>query len=114
MMAGVLIPAARAQFTADSQTNVISGVVSNRAGDYVVGSNTVHNLLRIENAGVLSNGFGYASFEGSVVVTGSGSVWNNRYPRCVGDASSDNSLFGFDPLSIVGQGEADVISTEMD
>ncbi len=75
---------ALAQFSADYQTNVINGVVSNWSGGYIVGSNTVFNLLRIENGGVLSNGFSYIGYEvvasnNSVIVSGSGSRWNSGY-----------------------------------
>ena len=48
---------ARAQFTADFQTNTISGVTSNWVGTfYTVGSNTMSDALRVINGGVLSNG----------------------------------------------------------
>src|SRR5438309_149034 len=50
-------PPARAQFTADFQTNTISGVTSNWVGQpfYIVGSNTMGDVLQIINSGVLSN-----------------------------------------------------------
>ena len=57
VLAGALIllsATAFAQFTANYQTNVISGVVSNWSGNYIVGSNTVFDLLRIDNGGVLT------------------------------------------------------------
>jgi T5SS/PEP-CTERM-associated repeat protein len=71
---------ARGQFSADYQTNIISGVVSNWAGNYIVGSNTVSDLLRIENGGVLTNSIGYIGYEATasnnyVIVSGNGSRW---------------------------------------
>jgi T5SS/PEP-CTERM-associated repeat protein len=74
---------ARAQFSADYQTNVIDGVVSNWAGDYYVGSNYVFDALQIINGGAVYNGstgyIGYSSTanNNSVLVSGTGSVWSN-------------------------------------
>ena len=74
---------AEAQYTANYQTNTISGVVSNWAGDYVVGNANVFDVLQIINSGVLSSsgdsyiGYTTASSNNSVLVTGSGSVWSN-------------------------------------
>ena len=92
-----LCSTARAQFSSDFQTNVISGVTSNWAGDYVVGSKTVFDLLRIENGGLLSNDFGYIGYEAnatnnSVTVTGSNSTWINSITVYVGFSGSGNSL----------------------
>ena len=53
---------APAQYTFDYQTNIISGVTSNWAGNYVVGSNTFANALLIRNAGVLTNADGYVGY----------------------------------------------------
>ena len=52
-----------AQYAGNSQTNIISGVVSNWTGDYLVGSNTFADALLIQNGGVLSNGNGYLGYE---------------------------------------------------
>src|SRR5947209_6827385 len=87
-LAGVLlllsVTAGRAQYTADYQTNIISGVTSNWTGDYTVGNSTFADVLLIQNSGalVLSNsggrgmiGYTSASTNNKVVVTGSNSVW---------------------------------------
>ena len=86
-----------AQYTADYQTNIISGVTSNWAGDYFVGSNTFADVLLIQNSGVLSNGYGYLGYEvsssnNSVLVTGTGSVWSNGSDLYVGYSGAGNSL----------------------
>ena len=47
-----------AQYTADFQTNLISGVTNNWTGDYVVGSNNVADVLLIQAAGLLTDGNG--------------------------------------------------------
>ncbi|MGA2137329.1 MAG: hypothetical protein ABSH14_00555 [Verrucomicrobiia bacterium] len=72
----------QAQYTADYQANIISGVASNWSGDYLVGSNTFADVLLIFDGGVLSNGYGYVGYEVSssnndVLVIGPGSVWKN-------------------------------------
>lgn len=54
----ILAAPARAQYTDDYQTNTISGVTSNWAGNYLVGSNTFADVLLVQDGGVLSNGFG--------------------------------------------------------
>ena len=77
-----IAPVTHAQYTANFQTNIISGVTSNWSGDYYVGSNTFRNVLLIENGGFLSSsGSGYlgytvSSSNNSMVVTGLGSVWS--------------------------------------
>ncbi len=89
---------ARAQFTADYQTNIISGVASNWSGDYIVGSNTVFDQLQIVNGGVLTGAFinvvGYSvsGSNNSVVVSGTGSVWKSSNATHVGYYASGNSL----------------------
>src|SRR5213593_822448 len=77
---------ARGQFTADFQTNTISGVVSNWAGNgsYVVGSNTFFNTLRVLGGGALSNGSGIVGYtaaasNATVIVSDTGSRWTNRF-----------------------------------
>jgi len=94
----LLGPSVRAQYTADFQTNIISGVSSNWIGsDYVVGSNTASDALQILNGGVLSNGFGVVGYEtnasnNSALVSGTGSVWSNRNLLIVGYHGLANSL----------------------
>jgi T5SS/PEP-CTERM-associated repeat protein len=87
--------AAQAQFTADYQTNIISGVVSNWSGDYLVGSNTFANALVIQNSAVLSNNVGYVGFEVSgsnnaVIVNGG--IWQNASWLIVGNYGAGNTL----------------------
>jgi T5SS/PEP-CTERM-associated repeat protein len=91
--------AARAQFTANNQTNTISGVTSNWVGNgtYVVGSNTFLDALLINSGGILSNGIGYIGYEvgasdNTAIVSGSGSVWNNWLDLYVGDSGAGNQL----------------------
>jgi T5SS/PEP-CTERM-associated repeat protein len=72
-----------AQFTANFQTNVISGGVSNWAGIYFVGSNTFANALLIRNGGALTDadahaGYLPASSSNHVLVAGAGSAWTNN------------------------------------
>src|ERR1035437_5511413 len=78
-----------AQYTANFQTNIISGVTSNWTGDYLVGSNTFADALLIQNSGVLSNGTGYlgynsSSSNNSALVTDIGSVWSNSSNLLIG------------------------------
>jgi len=70
------------QYIADFQTNIISGVTSNRSGSYTVGDTNFASVLLIQNSGMLFNGAGIlgntaGSSNNSVSVTGLGSVWNN-------------------------------------
>ncbi|HUI06573.1 MAG TPA: hypothetical protein VL486_06170 [Verrucomicrobiae bacterium] len=86
-----------AQYTANYQTNVISGVTSNWTGDYIVGSNTLADALLIRNGGMLSNRIGYLGYEiasrnNSVLVSGSNSVWSNASDLYVGSSGAGNSL----------------------
>lgn len=72
-----------AQFTANFQTNIISGGVSNWAGIYFVGSNTFANALLIRNGGALTDadahaGYLPASSSNHVLVAGAGSAWTNN------------------------------------
>src|ERR1041385_1527281 len=76
------IRSASAQYSANYQTNIISGVISNWSGDYFVGSNTFANGIMIRNGGVLANAdaqVGCLSMSTSnyVLVSGAGSVWSN-------------------------------------
>ena len=76
------IQPAAGQYTANYQTNIINGVISNWPGNYVVGSNTFANALMIRNSGALANadglvGYMSASSSNYVMVVGAGSVWSN-------------------------------------
>jgi T5SS/PEP-CTERM-associated repeat protein len=86
-----------AQYTANYQTNIISGVTSNWSGDYVVGSNTFADVLFIDSGGILSNvagrvGYEVSSSNNSVLVTDSGSVWSNSSTLLIGWSGSHSSL----------------------
>src|SRR5437762_1959387 len=90
-------PSARAQYTVDYQTNIISGVVSNWAGSYYVGNTTAFDVLLIQNGGVLSNGNGYVGYavsssNNSVLVTGTGSVWQSSDQLYIGVSGAGNNL----------------------
>ena len=82
---------ARAQFTSNYQTNVVSAATNNWPGNYCVGSNTFANALLVRNGGVLTNvdanvGYLSASSNNYVLVSGAGSVWSNAnlYLGCTG------------------------------
>ena len=47
--------AGRAQYTDNYQTNIISGVISNWFGDYVVGGTYSADVLLMNNGGVLND-----------------------------------------------------------
>jgi T5SS/PEP-CTERM-associated repeat protein len=88
---------ALAQYNADYQTNIISGVLSNWAGDYYVGSNTLANALWIQAGGVLSNrqgfvGYSSGSSNNTVWIADIGSAWNNASNLIIGYSGMGNSL----------------------
>ena len=94
---GAGIQPAAGQYTSNYQTNTISGVTSNWAGDYLVGSNTFANALLIRNGGVLTNADGYmgylpASSSNYVMVAGAGSVWSNAN-MYLGYSGGANTMF---------------------
>jgi len=73
----------QAQYSANFQTNLINGAVSNWSGDYSVGSNNFADVLLIRNGGTLFDGGGgyIGSFSigsnNSVLVADAGSAWQN-------------------------------------
>src|SRR5882672_660361 len=78
-----------AQYTANFQTNLISGVTSNWSGNYIVGSNTFADALLVQSGGVLNDGSGCLGYEvgssnNSVLVTGTGSFWRNTGTLTIG------------------------------
>ena len=94
-----LLPSAQAQFTANFQTNVISGVTSNWGGNgsYIVGSNTFLDALQLVSGGVISNGTSYIGYEASAsnnvaAVTSVGSIWSNAHNFYVGYSGAGNQL----------------------
>src|SRR5882724_3441925 len=86
------------QFTADYQTNTISGVTSNWVGSfYVIGSNTFLDTLQIINSGVLSNGscvigYAFAGSNNTAIISGSGSILTNRFDCYVGNNGTGSRL----------------------
>src|SRR5437867_282703 len=87
---------ARAQFSANFQTNTISGVSNWVSGaGYVVGSNTFSDALIIQSGGVLSNGDSYLGYEiagSNNVAVVNGGVWSNRTSLSVGYFGAGNQL----------------------
>jgi T5SS/PEP-CTERM-associated repeat protein len=86
-----------AQFTADRQTNIISGVTNDWADDYLVGSNYVFDALLIQNGGVLSNNVGILGYtpganSNLVLVSGTGAIWSSRSNLFLGYDGMANRL----------------------
>jgi T5SS/PEP-CTERM-associated repeat protein len=98
----ILTAPLRAQYTANYQTNIISGVTSNWSGIYYVGNINFADALLIRNAGVLSSSWGYdgagyigygtSASNNFVLVSGSGSVWSNSGTFGVGLSGAANTL----------------------
>ncbi len=95
----VMTSSAQAQYTASYQTNIIDNVVSNWPGNYLVGTNLLHDdVLLIQNAGVLAaSAAGHLGFTGdssnnTVLVTGAGSVWSMSDWIFVGHSGTGNQL----------------------
>jgi len=97
---GILLALAgvsHAQYSGPYQTNIISGVVSNWPGAYIVGSNWVSDVLRIESAGQLNSTTGYLGYasganNNAAIVTGTGAVWSNSNDLIVGYSGAGNTL----------------------
>jgi T5SS/PEP-CTERM-associated repeat protein len=93
-----LSPSAHGQFTANFQTNTVSGATSNWLGTfYIVGSNTFSDVLQITGSGVLSNssgalGYAIGSSNNTAVVSGTGSTWRNATNLYVGFLGTGNRL----------------------
>jgi hypothetical protein len=102
---GLLVAtSASAQYTADYQTNIVSGVTSNWSGNYSVGYTNNADVLVIESGGVLSNEDGYVGGpefttnhvlilgggNNVAVVSGTGSVWNNSGELYVGGGAGNH------------------------
>jgi T5SS/PEP-CTERM-associated repeat protein len=124
-MAGFLVwmalgyQSSEGQYTANFQTNIISGVTSNWSGDYYVGNTNFADVLIVQSAGILGDiaafvGNTSASSNNSVLVTDPGSVWSNHASLFFGAAGPGNSLvisnggwvIGFSPSEafVVGDG----------
>ena len=95
-----------AQYTGNFQTNIISGVVSNWAGDYLIGSNTVADALLIQNGGALSNRNGYVGYEigadnNTVLISDSNSLWSVDGGLVIGNKGNGNQLVVTNGASVV-------------
>jgi T5SS/PEP-CTERM-associated repeat protein len=108
LLAGMLggVRSASAQYTGNFQTNIISGVISNWTGDYVIGSNTFADALLIQNGGALSNGNSYLGYEigadnNTAVISDSNSLWNVAGALVVGNKGSGNQLIVTNEASVV-------------
>src|ERR1051326_7471739 len=106
-----------AQYTANFQTNIISGVTSNWFTTYIVGSNTFGDVLQIQHGGVLSNRFAsaYVAYESNssndmVVVTDPGSTWSAS-SIYVGYQGGGNSVVITNGARIISQCLAGYTST---
>jgi hypothetical protein len=64
----------RAQYTANYQTNIISGVTSNWTGNYYVGNSTFADVLLIRNSGDDELDIGYAGAGNSLVINNGGQM----------------------------------------
>ena len=103
LIAGLLISitlgiqSSEAQYSANFQTNIISGVTSNWSFTYTVGSVTFADALLIENGGVLADseatvGAATSSSNNLVLVTDTSSVWSNGNRIYIGQSGAANSL----------------------
>jgi T5SS/PEP-CTERM-associated repeat protein len=103
LIAGLLISitlgiqSSEAQYSANLQTNIISGVTSNWSFTYTVGSVLFADALLIENGGVLVDseatvGQASSSSNNLVLVTDTSSVWSNGNRIFVGWSGAGNSL----------------------
>jgi len=104
LIAGLLLSltlgsrSSEAQYTANFQTNIISGVISNWSGEYDVGSNTFADVLLIQNGGVFTNtdaflGLQVGSSNNTVLVTDPSSDWSIGSPSLiVGYSGAGNSV----------------------
>jgi len=105
-------PTIWAQYTADFQTNTISGVTSNWPGTYYVGDTNSADVLVIQSHGVLNDQIGYLgigskSSNNIVLVTDSGSIWSNGF-LIVGDFGFGNSLVVSNGGQVLNAGPANV------
>ncbi|HTS17781.1 MAG TPA: hypothetical protein VMP11_09430 [Verrucomicrobiae bacterium] len=88
-----------AQYTANFQTNIISGVSSNWSTSYIVGSNTFADTLWVRSGGMLDVqsqtagclGYEASSSNNSAVITGVNSKWDTG-GMTVGLSGAGNSL----------------------
>jgi T5SS/PEP-CTERM-associated repeat protein len=92
-------PAAQAQYSANYQTNIISGVTNSSSSNYLVGNGYSFDVLLIQSAGkLLITGGAYGAIGNTAtdsnniaVVSGTGSVWSNSTTE-VGNNASGNLL----------------------
>lgn len=85
-----------AQYTANFQTNIISGVTSNWTGYYYVGNTNFADVLLIQNGGVLTGagqlGGQISSSNNTAIISGPGSAWACTGGLTVGAYGAGNSL----------------------
>jgi T5SS/PEP-CTERM-associated repeat protein len=101
-----------AQYSANFQTNIISGVTSNWSGSYYVGYTTFADTLLIHDSGVLNVGGGGAGILGFMagssnnvaVVTGSNSVWKSPGGLVIGYNGAGNQLVIADGGAVLSDG----------
>ncbi len=118
-LSAAIAPATRAQYTANFQTNIISGVTSNWVGIYYVGNTNSADVLLIQNGGVLNSGMGYLGYSSgssnnTVLVTGTGSTWNSSGGAGlfgVGNSTSGNSLNVSNAGAVYIRGTPDLYGT---
>ena len=118
----LLAAPALAQYSANFQTNIISGVTSNWMPDYYVGNANFADALLVQSNGVLTSFGGFigagTSSSNSVLVTDSGSSWSNSYLN-VGVQGMGNSLVVsnggqvLDGSALVGGGAVPRISSNI-
>jgi T5SS/PEP-CTERM-associated repeat protein len=107
-----ITPVARSQYTANSQTNIISGVTSNWTGNYYVGNSFSTNVLIVQSNGVLTSSGGYLGYDSSssnnsALVTDAGSIWSNGF-LYVGNYGYGNSLVVSNGAQVLVSGFAQV------
>jgi len=107
LLSALTTPFARAQYTANFQTNIISGVTSNWSGDYYIGNTNFADVLIVQRAGLLGDiaafvGNTSASSNNSVLITDPGSVWSNHASLFFGAAAPGNSLVISNGGQVVG------------
>ncbi|MCC7519618.1 MAG: PEP-CTERM sorting domain-containing protein [Verrucomicrobiae bacterium] len=105
----VALPA-RAQFSADYQTNTIN-TATNWMDKYVVGSNTCFDVLQVVNGGILTNSFGYighaAGGSNNLAIvdgTGGSASWINSTNLYIGLSGKNNRLLIVGGGTVVSQG----------
>ncbi|MGA2602635.1 MAG: PEP-CTERM sorting domain-containing protein [Verrucomicrobiia bacterium] len=114
LIVGILIGAvvgpcpSKAQYTADFQTNIISGVTSNWDDFYALGATNSGDVLLVENGGVLVDGFASIGSQAGAnnnvaIISDPGSIWSNGSFLNIGESGSGNELFITDGAAVNDQ-----------